>query len=130
MPNGHALEPADTVEVVAAYSAPKKQIPAVATTPGWRVVGSFFLPRTVKARLDMIASVSASGLTCRARLLDLATNAPVSGSTATTTSQTPARALSGIVSLTGNRSYQIQVECTGATGDDKFADFETATISD
>ena len=129
MPSGMALEDADTVEVIAAYSAPKTVIPSVATTPGWVVVGEFPLPKSVSARLDANILVSAPGLTLRVRLYDMEDGA-VSGATAQTTAQTSTRVLSGIVALQGGRSYQIQAECTGGTGDSNFGVVSSATISD
>jgi hypothetical protein len=132
MPSGFALEEATTTEVIAAYSAPAATFQAVSATPGWYVAGEFYLPQSCDARLDVIMSVSDSGLTARARLFDLSSTPPaaVSGASVSTTSETPSRSLSGVVSLTGAHRYQIQVECTGGTGNEDFAAFQTGTITD
>lgn len=130
MPQGAALTTVDSASVVSAYSSPLTQVPAVEATPGWQVLGAFYLPLPTTARLDALMVVSASGLTVRARLFDLDANAVVSGSTTQSTSTTPERTLSGIVALTGQHNYQIQAECVGDVGFDKFAVVLSATVSD
>jgi hypothetical protein len=130
MPQGFALTNAATGEVFAYSSGRSDPIPGVAATPGWQVIGAFFFPFTFDVRLDVIALVSDPSLTVRVRLFDMTTAEPVSGATAQTTSQTSARALSGVVSLQGNRVYEIQAECTGAAGDDFFAIVQNATVSE
>ena len=125
------LEQATTTEVVAAYSAPQTMIPAVAATPGWYVVGSFFLPLTVTARLDAILQVSAAGVTANVRLFDMTDLAPVTGAAVSSTSTAQERKLSPVFSLTGNRRYQIQAEALhGTPALDKFAVVSTASITD
>jgi hypothetical protein len=104
------------IEVLSAYSTSQDDIESVAATPGWQVVGAFYLPSALDVHLEMHGSVSAGGLTMRAQFFDLLLNAPVAGAYAIITSTTDIRALSGLVTLLGNRSYQIQVEVTGATG--------------
>lgn len=130
MPSGMAVEEAATLEVLAAWVAPKTVVPAVAATPGWHVIGEYYLPSSTLARLEAILSVSASGLTANVRLWDMSANAAISGAVAASTSTTTARQLSGRVNLTGNRRFQIQMECTGAIGEDKFAILEAAGITD
>jgi hypothetical protein len=132
MPEGFALEAASSIEVIAAYSAAPATIQSVAATPGWHVVGEFYLPKSCDARLDVILSVSDSSLVARARLYDLGATPPaaVSGTVVSTSSETPSRLLSGVVTLTGSRRYQIQVECTGGTAETDFAVFQTGTITD
>jgi len=124
------LETASSADVVAAYSAPQTVIPAVATTPGWYVVGHFYLPKSVRARLDMIMQVSGAGLSVNARLFDMQALAPVTSAACSSTSLTAERKLSPPVNLTGNRRYQIQVECIGTPADDAFALVSTGSISD
>lgn len=124
------LEQATTTEVVAAYSMPQTLVPAVATTPGWHVGGTFYLPLTVKCRLDALIQVSDGAVTANVRLFDLTALAPVSGMAVTSTSATPERKLSPVVTLTGNRRYQIQVEALGTPGDDAYAVVSTASITD
>lgn len=124
------LEKASSVEVVAAYSAPQTVVPAVSATPGWHVIGTFFLPKTVTARLDALIQVSKADLVVRVRLFDLHTLSPVSGFTSSTGSLLPVRALSPVAELTGNRRYQIQAECIGTPADDAFGVVSTASITD
>lgn len=130
MPQGFALESASSVEVIAAYSAPHTAVLAVASAPGWYVVGAFYLPKAVRARLDAMITISSSGLTCTVRLYDMHAKAAVSGATVSTTSQALERKLSGMVTLPGNRLYQIQAQCIGTVGDQRFAVIENATITD
>lgn len=110
---------ASVVEVISAYSAANQMIPAVTATPGWFVIGSFFMPKSAPVKLELIGVVSAGGLVMRARLFDLSTATPVSGTTTPNiTSIVPdERQVSGAVDLTGGRSYQIQVEVIGAVAD-------------
>lgn len=139
MPQGFALEPASTIEVIAAYSAPRTVVPAYGGNPEseffWFVVGAFWLPRSCLARLDVLACVSNAALLSRCRLYDLVDLEEVSGSRASTSSLAPARILSGEVSLTGARMFQIHVDCILSTdgspaADTDFAVVSTATISD
>lgn len=129
MPQGFELTTEDILEVIAAYSSPQATIPSVAATPGWQVVGGFFLSDNVSCQLDAIASVTDDSLVCRLRLFDLTAVAEVSGSRAQTSETVPTRVLSGIVSIQGNRNYQIQAECTGGVADSLFAVVTTATIT-
>lgn len=129
MLQGMAVEPATSVEVVAAWVVPKTVVSAVAAAPGWVVLGEYFLPKSTKARLESILSVSADGLTARVRLWDVTAGAALPGAV-TRTSQVPARELGGVVSLVGNRSYQVQAECVGGEGEDQFAVIESAGITD
>jgi hypothetical protein len=113
---GFALSSSPELEVLSAYSAPQDEIPAVAASPGWHVVGAFFLEGAATLKLELIGSVSDSALAMRARLFDLATNQPVSGILPTIVSETDVRVLSAAVELAGNRTFQIQVEVTGGSG--------------
>jgi hypothetical protein len=65
-------------------------------------------------QLGRIADVA--GLTMRARFFDLADNVPLTDSYAVITDTNDTRATSGLMTLQGLRSYQIQVEVTGADG--------------
>ncbi len=137
MPQGFALETADTLEVIAAYSGPRTVIPAIAGDPssvsGWYVVGSFYLPRSCDARLDIIAVVSNPLLISRSRLFDMSTLAEVSGSRAIASPILPVRLLSGVCSLVGTHMYQIQSDCvlpTGSVADTDFSVVSSGTISD
>ncbi len=126
---GYALTKAPSFDVVSAYASSRAQVPGVATTPGWRVIGTFFLPLDGDARLDVLGFVSSGGLTAKVRLFDLTSLQPVAGEV-TFSGTTPARTLGARVSLSGQRNYQIQAECVGATGDDKFATIETVSLSE
>lgn len=117
------------VEIISAYSAPQQSFVAVAVTPGWFVAGAFFMPASVdETRLEMIGAVSDASLKMRARLFDLVANEPVDGSIAQLATTTDSRTTSGLVELTGGRSYQIQVEVTGAAGDGLFGILKSATL--
>src|SRR5262245_2591698 len=116
--HGFELLTSPEVEVLSAYSAPQAPIPAVAATPGWYVVGAFFLHAAAELRLELIGAVSDASLTMRARLFDLVVKAPVSGIQATISGLnglTDQRVLSTSAELAGNRTYQIQVEVTGGS---------------
>lgn len=127
--SGFAVEGADSVEVVAAWTVPPSVITAVASGTGWMSLGQYYLPKSVTAKLDMVGQVSAAGLTLTARLWDVTDKLPVNGAISTT-SLAPVRVLGDQVNLTGGRTYQVQVQCVGAAGDDKFGVIGAATISD
>jgi hypothetical protein len=120
MAKGFGLTIAPEIEVLAAYAAPQGEIPAVAASPGWHVVGAFRLELTATLRIELIGSVSDAALTMRARLFDLEDVAPVASMQASLSALTDEAAYAARVELTGNRIYQIQVEVTGAVGSDKF----------
>jgi hypothetical protein len=128
---GYALTTKVDTEIVSAYAAAMQKVPAVASGVGWFKVGSFFVPKTLsQTRLEIIASVSAAGLTGTARLYDptVGVDAPVSGSDVSFTGTDTARVLSGIIAVTGARTYFVLVQVVGATGADKFGMFDTATL--
>lgn len=120
---GFALTETAEIEVLAAYSAPQQAIAAVAASPGWYVVGAFFLQTSATLKLELVGAVSHASLTMRARVFDLTSNQPVSGisvSISGATSTTDQKVLSGPAPLTGNRTYQIQAEVTGNAGGSYF----------
>lgn len=127
--SGFAVEKTTSLEIIAAWVAPKIVVPAVATSPGWYVMGEYYLPKSTMAQLDVVGCVSHASLTLRARLWDTTANAVVPGGV-TITSLAGVRAKGAKVELTGGRTYQVQVECTGSTGEDRFGVAETATITD
>jgi len=132
MPQGFAVSQASKTEVICAYGTAPVEIPAVAATPGWQVIGEFYLPIDCFAQVDMLALVSDASLVCRVRLYNMTPGevGPVSGSVVSTSSTTSARVLSGTVNLGGDRVYQYQAECTGHAADhDHFAANTTATLS-
>jgi len=120
---GYELLTTPELEVLAAYCSPQYEVPAVTVSPGWHVVGGFYLHATATLRLELIGLVSQSGLTMRARLFDLATNLPVASiapSISGSVSTTEQRVVSAQAELTGGRTYQIQVEVTGGNAADEF----------
>lgn len=128
--SGFAVEKVETLEVVAAWTAPQTVVTAVAAAPGWVSIGEYFLPKPVEsAFLELVGLVSANGLTLHLRLWDTASGTPVNGAVSTT-SRSPARVVGERVSLQGARTYQVQAQCVGAAGDDKFGVVQTATITD
>lgn len=135
MPQGFALTSASSVEIVAAYAAPQSVVPAVEESPGWQVLGAFYLPRSCNARLDALMMVSDASLTCRCRLFDATEDSSLSADDrvipgdVSTSSITPVRQLGGVVALRAGHTYQIQAEATGDVGDEFFATVITATIS-
>jgi hypothetical protein len=129
MPSGYGLTEATSFEVVSAYASARTRIQAVAASPGWHVAGAFFLPLSGSARLDVLGSVSAAGLTMNVRLFDLVTNQPVPGLVSITSLGTT-RQLGPLSQLTGQRAYQIQAEVIGGTTTDKFGTLDTATVSE
>lgn len=135
MPQGFALTTASSIEVVAAYAAPQTVVPAVAATPGWQVLGAFYLPKSCSARLDALAMVSHASLTCRVRLYDVTDDASLTATArviaggVSTSSTAPVRQLGGVVSLRAGHTYQIQAEVTGNAGDTYFGVVPTATIT-
>lgn len=131
MPSAFALTDAESPQIVIAYAAPATTVPAVDETPGWHVVGQFFLPTSCEARLDVQGCVSDAALIGNARLYDATANEVVSGSLVSYAGTlVVTRKLSGVVELTGQHNYQIQAECTGDSGDDFFMTIQTATVSD
>src|SRR5574338_1357752 len=134
MPQGFALTNASSIEVIAAYAAPQTTVMAVAATPGWQVLGAFYLPKSCSARIDALMMVSDASLTCRVRLYDatpgaMTPSARVVSGSVSTQSTTMVRQLGPTVSLTGGRLYQLQCEVTGGSGVDFFGVVPTATIS-
>lgn len=129
MPQGFAVQEATSVDVIAAWVTSNEVVQGVASTPGWTVLGEYYLPTSCNARLDVTHLVSASGLTSTVRLWDSSAGAAVSGAIVSTEAQSVTRTLGPTVSLTGGKSYQVQAECTGATGNDKFSNILSATIS-
>lgn len=127
---GYGLTTEIETEIVSAYAAALQHVPAVTAAPGWFAVGSFFLPKSVQARLEIIGGLSAVGLVGAARLYDPTpgVDAPVSGSDVAITGTDAARYLSGAASLVGGRVYTVQVQVTGATGGDKFGTVQTASL--
>ena len=106
------------VPLLGAYVS-NQTVPGVASTPGWNVGTAFVLPTVPSdVRLDTIALVSQSALTCRVQIYDTVAGAAVSGSTLSVTgagATVDTRAISGNLAsnLIAGRIYQIRAECTG-----------------
>lgn len=132
---GYAVEPVDTVEVVAAWCVPLSTVQAVSSAPGWKSLGEYFLPKGCIAQLEVVGLVSSVGLEMTVRLWDVTAKAPANGAV-TTQSTAPVRVLGSKVELLGNRTYQVQAQCvdTGefevAIGDFTFGVVQSATITD
>lgn len=128
MPNGFALTDSATGEIFA-YTGGRAVVDAVSDTPGWTTIGAFFMPFSIEAMLEIIGFVSDPALTLRARVFDLTTAAVVSGSTASTTASSDARARSGVVAFVAGHLYQVQAEVIGDSGAGLFGVVETHTLS-
>jgi hypothetical protein len=129
---GYATQEQADTEIISAYAAAMQQVPAVAAAPGWFKVGSFYLPKSLeRCRLEVIASVSDEDLTGTVRLYDSTSTveAPVSGSDVSITSLAVETARSGGFSLVGDRTYFIQMQVVGASGDDQFGVLDTASLT-
>lgn len=133
--SGYAVEPAATVEVVAAWAVPLSTVPAVSSGTGWVSLGEYFLPKSCTAQLEVLGLVSFEGLELTVRLWDTQAAAPVNGAVVTR-SASPVRLLGSKVELPGNRTYQVQAQCvdTGeyeiGIGDSTFGIVQSATITD
>lgn len=126
---GFAIESTESLEVVAAWCAPKKTIPAVVESPGWYVLGEYYLPKSTWARLDATGSVSDASLTMTVRLWDVEENAPVGGPVRIESTE-GLRVVGANIYLHGNRTYQVQAECTGGKSESFFGVAEAVTITD
>jgi len=114
--SGFALTQEQIIEVLSVYATAERQVDAVAASPGWHVIGAFSMPASADVRVDAIGSVSDDAtLTMRVQLFDITPGlvGPVSGSVASTTSETDVQFFSGVVSLVGGHAYQFQAEVTG-----------------
>lgn len=111
---GIALTTDELVEVLSTYSALEQAIPAVASAPGWFVVGAFKLSSSVRAAIGLIASVSDESLTLTARIYDLTTLSSVGS--VTLQSKTDQHVTSGGMNLVGGHLYQMQIQVVGGAG--------------
>jgi hypothetical protein len=126
---GLGLTQTPEFEVLATYSAPEQVVPAVEATPGWYVVGAFRMPIAAEVKAEVYGSVSDDSLTMRGRLFCITSGSvgPVSGSTATITSTTDVRALSGLFTLPAG-DFQMQIEVTGDEGEELFGSLKNMTV--
>jgi len=117
------------VEVISAYTATNQTISAVAAEPGWYVIGAFFLSIDVEdAQLEAIGAVSDPSLVMNVRLFDMTDGEPVSGAQVSLSSMLDTRVLSGLFSLSGQRTYQMQAETIGGSGGTLFGTLKAATL--
>jgi hypothetical protein len=128
MPLGLSQTLAPIVELSADIFVGKTTIAAVEASPGWHVLGEYRIPKSTPALLYAILCVSASGLTARVRFWCV-DDAEALDSPVVSTSLVPAHVTSGEVNLEGGKRYQIQAECTGAAGDDKFGVILSAGVT-
>ena len=96
--------------------AAARPIEAVAATPGWYVIGSFYALEAASVDLEMLGCVSDPGLTMNGRMYDVTAKAVVAGSAVAITAQVDGRAVSSAFSLVVGHQYQMQAECVGGTG--------------
>lgn len=125
---GLSQETSPIAELSVNMVVPTRTIPAVDASPGWHVLGEYPVPKTTPAKLFAVLVASASGLTVRVRLWDVTAKAELANAIAST-SLLPEYAQGGEVDLVGGQRYQIQAECTGAAGDDKFATILSAGVT-
>jgi hypothetical protein len=127
---GFGLTQKEIVELLSVYASAEQQIAAVATSPGWNVLGAFTMPATATVRVDVIGSVSDGSLVCRTRLYCITAGAvgEVSGSIAQLSATQDTQVFSGNCDLLGQRTYQFQAEVTGNVGDAYFGGVRRATL--
>jgi predicted ABC-type sugar transport system permease subunit len=120
--SGLALTTEKIIEILSLYSSASQPIVAVATAPGWHVVGAFPMPTTADIRLDLIGSVSNPALIMTARMFCVTpgSEGPVSGSSVQLSSTTSVQVFSGQFELVGNRLYEVHVQVVGFAGDSYF----------
>lgn len=125
---GLSQETAPIIELSADIFVGKTILPAVAATPGWRVLGEYLIPKSTPAQLYAFLATSHASLTARVRLWSV-TDAAALGTPISAASLTPQYVAGGEVSLVGGQRYQIHAECTGSVGDDRFAVVESAGVT-
>ena len=120
--SGLALTKEETIEILSLYATSAARVDAVASAPGWIVVGSFPMPATADIRLDALGSVSDPGLTMSIRLYctTVGSVGVVGGSLMTLSSLVDVHVFSSVFNLVGNRSYQVQCQVVGAAGSPYF----------
>ena len=117
--SGLALTTQETIEILSLYSSAAQQVAAVASPPGWTVIGGFPMPTTADIRLEVLGSVSDPSLTMSVRLYCTTPGSlgPVSGSDVVIASTTDVQQYSGQFTLQGaGRQYQMQSQVVGAAG--------------
>jgi hypothetical protein len=117
-----ALSLEQTIDILSLYSSAAQSILAVATEPGWNVIGAFPMPTSADIRLDVIGSVSDPSLTLTARVYCVTAGyaGEVGGSRVLIASTIDVQAFSNKFRLTGRRLYQVQVQVVGNAGDNYF----------
>ena len=127
---GFALTLEQIIEIISVYATADQTIDAVAATPGWHVIGAFKMPASFNVQIDVIGSVSDAPLVLNVRLFDVTPGSvgPVSGSTASTTSESDVPFTSGVVGLLGGHTYQFQAETTGGASSSLYGSVRRATL--
>lgn len=103
------------VEIISAYSTQNQLVSAQDAEEAYFVIGSFFLPLNVEARLEVVGLVS-SGQSMTVRVYDVTALAAVGNMNVTVVSESEARKVSGVISLTGGHIYQFQAQVLGVDG--------------
>lgn len=111
-----ALTNTPQIEVVSPYSTSNQQVPAVNADSAWLVVGSFYIPITMLARLEAIGLVVAPATRMSIRLFDMGGAEPVQGTVFNIDTSVDSRGVSGRVELRGGRIYQFQAQVLGLDG--------------
>ncbi len=100
-------------------------VQAVATTPGWNVVGAFTASRARAVKLRLLGCVSTTELLMRGRLFDLSASPPAPlGTVSLPQTLATSVADSAPVQLISGHLYQLQVEVTGGSGTTLFGAVE------
>lgn len=119
----NSVRPLGSTQILDLFATSQAQVPAVATAPGWTVIGGFRMLITTDIRLEAIGAVSDPSLTMTVRLFCTTPGAlgVVAGSlTDPITSTTDVETLSGSFTLPGNRLYQVQAQVVGNLGGQYF----------
>lgn len=110
-------------------ATPMASILAVASPPGWCVIGAFTTTRVGRFQTHLVGSVSDPALTLTARIYCVTPGhvGPIVGSESVITSVTDVEALSSLYNLDGPFLYQIQAQAVGNAGEDYFATIRRAS---
>lgn len=120
--SGLALTAQQTIDILSLYATSQEPVLAVATEPGWTVIGGFPMSTSADIRLDVTGSVSDVSLVLNTRLYCITPGfvGEVSGSRVQLTGLIDTQVLSGKFTLFGGRLYQVQAEVVGNAGGSYF----------
>lgn len=129
--SGIALSIADQIEIVSLYASAAERVDAVATAPGWTVVGGFPMPTTASIRLEVLGSVSDASLLMSIQLYCTTPGfvGVVAGSNVAISSLSDVSAYSSVFDLAGGRQYQVQAQVVGNAGSSYFGNVRRAAPS-